>query len=213
MWAGILKPVEGLNRTERQRNGESSLSFWLGTIFSSSSTSDFLVLKLSHSVTCTSNPVILGTSASDWELHFSSPSSWAFGLRLNHITGCPSSPACLWHFVGLLGLHKLHKSIPIINLSCMCVYEVPSVVSISLQPSGLSLLGSSVPGISQTGREWVGLFPPQGIFNTQGLNPHLSCLLNWQAGSLSLMSPGKPKSSLLHIYVYPIGSISLENSE
>ena len=212
MWAGILKTLEGLNRTERQRNGESSLSFWLGTIFSSSSTSDFLVLKLSHSVTCTSSPVILRTSASDWELHFSSPSSWAFRLRLNHIMGCPSSPAWLWHFVGLLGLHKLHKSIPIINLLCMCVCEVASVVSISLQPSGLSLLGSSVPGISQTGRKWVGMSPPQGIFKTQGSNPHPLCLLNWQAGSLPLVSPGKPKS-LLHIYVYLITSISLENSE
>ena len=31
----------------------------------------------------------------------------------------------------------------------------------------------------------------QGIFSTQGLNPCLSCLLHWQAGSLPLAPPGK----------------------
>ena len=39
----------------------------------------------------------------------------------------------------------------------------------------------------------------QGIFPTQGLNPRLLCLLHWQEGSLSLMPPGKPSSSLLEI--------------
>ena len=32
----------------------------------------------------------------------------------------------------------------------------------------------------------------QGIFLTQGQNTYLFCLLNWQAGSLPLVSPGKP---------------------
>ena len=32
----------------------------------------------------------------------------------------------------------------------------------------------------------------QGIFPTKGLNPCLLSLLHWQAGSLSLMPPGKP---------------------
>ena len=32
----------------------------------------------------------------------------------------------------------------------------------------------------------------QGIFPTQRSNPHLLCLLHWQAGSLPLGSPGKP---------------------
>ena len=36
----------------------------------------------------------------------------------------------------------------------------------------------------------------QGIFPTQGLNPHLSRLLHWQAGSLALAPPGKPHSSV-----------------
>ena len=32
----------------------------------------------------------------------------------------------------------------------------------------------------------------QGIFPTQGSNPHFLSLLHWQAGSLPLMLPGKP---------------------
>ena len=32
----------------------------------------------------------------------------------------------------------------------------------------------------------------QGIFPTQGLNPHLLCPLHWQTGSLPLELPGKP---------------------
>ena len=30
----------------------------------------------------------------------------------------------------------------------------------------------------------------QGIFRTQGWNPHLSCLQHWQEGSLPLVPPG-----------------------
>ena len=33
----------------------------------------------------------------------------------------------------------------------------------------------------------------QGIFPTQGLNPYILHLLHWQAGSLPLAPPGKPK--------------------
>ena len=45
---------------------------------------------------------------------------------------------------------------------------------------------------------WSGLpFLLQGIFLTQGLNPHLLCLLHWQAGSLPLVPPGTYKCSLL----------------
>ena len=33
----------------------------------------------------------------------------------------------------------------------------------------------------------------QGIFPTQGLNPSLLGLLHWQAGSLPLVPPGKPR--------------------
>ena len=33
----------------------------------------------------------------------------------------------------------------------------------------------------------------QGVFLTQGQNLHLSRLLHWQAGSLPLVPPGKPR--------------------
>ena len=33
----------------------------------------------------------------------------------------------------------------------------------------------------------------QGIFPTQGSNPHFLSLLHWQAGSLPLLPPKKPK--------------------
>ena len=41
---------------------------------------------------------------------------------------------------------------------------------------------------------WSGLsfLPPRGIFPTQGLNPHLLCLLHRQTSSLPLAPPGKP---------------------
>ena len=35
----------------------------------------------------------------------------------------------------------------------------------------------------------------QGTFPTQGSNPHLLCLLHWQAGSLPLAPPGKPSNT------------------
>ena len=42
----------------------------------------------------------------------------------------------------------------------------------------------------------LGAFAPegQGIFLTQGLNPHLFHLLHWQASSLPLVPPGMPLS-------------------
>ena len=39
----------------------------------------------------------------------------------------------------------------------------------------------------------------QGIFLTQGWNPHLLCLLHWRAGSLPLVPPGSP---MLCIYTH-----------
>ena len=44
---------------------------------------------------------------------------------------------------------------------------------------------------------WSGLHVLlQGIFPTQGVNPHLLCLLHWQGGSLPLVPSGKPKGSI-----------------
>ena len=66
-----------------------------------------------------------------------------------------------------------------------------SVVSIFLQPWDCSPAGSSVHGIFQA-RKLVGChFLLQGIFPTQGSNPCLLYLANWQVDSLPAL-PGKP---------------------
>ena len=55
-----------------------------------------------------------------------------------------------------------------------------------------SLPGSSIHGILQARTlKWVYHALLQGIFLTQGLNPHLTYLLHWQAGSSPLAPPRK----------------------
>ena len=50
----------------------------------------------------------------------------------------------------------------------------------------------------------------QGIFPTQGSNPHLLHLLHWQAGSLPTVPPGNPAEEILllttHIKCHEINS-------
>ena len=65
--------------------------------------------------------------------------------------------------------------------SCLTLYE----------PMNCSLPGFSVHGILQARRGGCH-FLLQGIFLTQALNPHLLCLLHWQASSLPLAPTGKP---------------------
>ena len=63
-------------------------------------------------------------------------------------------------------------------------------------PMDCSPPDSSVHGILQARiLEWSGRFLLQGIFQTQGSNPRFLCLLNWQADSSLLASPGKPLSA------------------
>ena len=50
--------------------------------------------------------------------------------------------------------------------------------------------------------KWVVMSFSKGIFLTQGLNPHLFCLLHWQAGSLPLAPSGKP------LYIYKTQALS-----
>ena len=76
--------------------------------------------------------------------------------------------------------------------SCACVLS-RSVTCNSLWPCGpypaRLLCPWDSPGKS-TGVDYFALL--QGIFLTQGLNPHLLSVLRWQAGSLPLSPPGKP---------------------
>ena len=63
-------------------------------------------------------------------------------------------------------------------------------------PMDYSSPGSSVHGILQARiLEWV-VMPLQGIFPTQGSNPHLLHLLHWQVGSSPLAPPEKPQTLL-----------------
>ena len=56
-----------------------------------------------------------------------------------------------------------------------------------------SLPGSSVHGILRARiMEWAAMPSSRGFFQSQGLNPHLLCLLHWQVGDLPLALPGKP---------------------
>ena len=68
--------------------------------------------------------------------------------------------------------------------------HVRSVVSDSTHPMDCSPPGSFEVEFSRQ-EYWSGLpSPPPGILPNQGLNPHLLCLLHWQAGSLPLAPPG-----------------------
>ena len=78
--------------------------------------------------------------------------------------------------------------------SDVCVPAVSSVVSDSLRPHGLQPTRRLCPWDSPDKNTGVGCQALlQGIFPTQGSNPGLLCLLHWQAGSLPLVPPGKPK--------------------
>ena len=92
----------------------------------------------------------------------------------------------------------------------ICSPSLYVVCTKSLQscPTLCDLMECSPPGCSvhrdspdkNTGLGCHALF--QGIFQTQGGNPHLLNFLHWQAGSLPLVLSGKPYISLcIHIYV------------
>ena len=72
-------------------------------------------------------------------------------------------------------------------LTCCCCLVAKLCLAL-LPPENCSLLGSSVHGILQARiLEWVAISFVQGIFPTQGSNPHL---LHWQADSLPLSQQG-----------------------
>ena len=110
---------------------------------------------------------------------------------------CPCCPACSWH----AAVHDGRKESDITErLNWTDIYLYISTHAESLQlcptlwPCGLwpsrLLLPCDYPG-KNTGVGCRALI--QGIFPTQGSKPGLSCLLHWQAGSLSLAPPGKSK--------------------
>ena len=98
--------------------------------------------------------------------------------------------------------HDKHSTI----LCPVCVCHIASVVSNSLQPHGLQLTRLLCPWDFPGKNTGVGCHALlQGIFPTQGSNPHLLRLLHWQVGSLPLAPPGKSSalnSFLLHFFCY-----------
>ena len=81
---------------------------------------------------------------------------------------------------------------------CACLHAKSIQSCLTLcDPMDCSLPGSSVHGDSPGKNTGVDChFLLQGIFPTQGLNPHLLSLLYSPEGSLLLVPPGKPKRAL-----------------
>ena len=79
---------------------------------------------------------------------------------------------------------------PLIGSCISFVYVCMCALLGVCDPMGCSLPGSSVHGDSPGKNTGMGCHALlQGIFPTQGSNPHLLCLLNWQVGSLPLAPP------------------------
>ena len=75
----------------------------------------------------------------------------------------------------------------------MCMRVVTVIMPDSLRPHGLQTTRLLCPWDSPARiLEWNCHALLQGIFPTQGLNPHLLCLLHLQADSLPIEPPGKP---------------------
>ena len=92
-------------------------------------------------------------------------------------------------------IHMLH--------TCVYVQSLQSCPTLC-KPMDYSPPGSSVHGESPGKNTGVGC-PAllQGIFPTQGLNPHLLCLLHWQGGSLPLEPHGTPIFLKLKLEGFP----------
>ena len=78
--------------------------------------------------------------------------------------------------------------------ACLCAKSFQSCLTLC-NPMDCSPPGSSVHEDSPGKNTGVGCHALlQGIFLTQGSNPHLFCLLSWQGASLPLAPLGKPIS-------------------
>ena len=87
-----------------------------------------------------------------------------------------------------------------------CVLSRLSHVRLSVTPWTVAYQAPLSMGFSRQ-EYWNGLpFLLQGIFPTQGLNPHLLCLLHWHAGSLPLAPPGKLKPFMVKCYSFQTDS-------
>ena len=119
---------------------------------------------------------------------------WTFGLFLLFSY---YQWSCYEHSCAFLHGHMLSFLLGgylVLELLVACVLSLQSCPTLC-NPMGCSLPGSPVHGLLQarilTDVGCRALL--QGIFPTQGSNPCLLHLLHWQAGSLPLEPPGKPR--------------------
>ena len=100
----------------------------------------------------------------------------------------------IFPYVDVFLLYLDNPDTPVM-MAHVCAHElkVASLVSTSLRPHGLQPSRFLCPWDSPGKNTGVCChFLLQGTFPTQALNPHLLCILHWQAGSLPLALPGKP---------------------
>ena len=89
-----------------------------------------------------------------------------------------------------------------------------SVLSYSLQPQSKAVHDFTGKDTGVVCHSFL-----QRLFLTQGLNPCLSSLLHWQAGSLPLVPPGKPtkmhivKAMIFLVVMYSFESWTIKKPE
>ena len=126
-----------------------------------------------------------------WELAQSS--KWLHGMPAN--LGTHRSSWCPLHSKNSTAMVVLVPGSPHVLSS------VTQSCPILCDPIRCSLPDSSVHGMFPGKNTGMGYhFLLQGIFPTQGLNSHLSCLLHWQADSLPLAPRGKPFAMGTYIF-------------
>ena len=87
--------------------------------------------------------------------------------------------ACIYMLFQALRLHMVHACMHAKSLMCWTFWTILYQASLSM--------GFTRPEYGVACRSLL-----QEIVPTQGSSPHVLCLLHWQAGSSSLVSPGKP---------------------
>ena len=95
----------------------------------------------------------------------------------------------------------------------MCTHSVALVMTNSAPLWTVALQSPLSIGLSRQ-EYWSGLpCPLLGIFLTQGWNPCVLCLLNWQVGSLPLAPPGKPISNVdISMWISRLGYLLTSSS-
>ena len=110
-----------------------------------------------------------------------------------------------WRTKMLLNILQYKEQLPTTENVCVCMcVRAHSVLSHSSQPHGLQPIRLLYPWNFPCKNIGVGChFLLQGIFPTQGLNPHLLGFLHWQADPLTTPPPGKPTTEN-NLAQYPV---------